>query len=133
MLKMNLTNATLLLITILTLGLAVNGQTMDVEAVTPDGKIVILKSDGTWAKKEVTKGKVLGVTAAAYASISEGMSYAETVEIIGSPGEVTADATSSGVRTFSVEWRPKAASSTTLMSLVFQNDKLLSKMQFGLK
>ena len=44
MLKMNLTNATLLLITILTLGLAVSGQATEPEYI---GEAFVLKADGS--------------------------------------------------------------------------------------
>lgn len=116
----------------LVLTLAASGQMVskDIEAVTPEGKIVVLKADGTWAYKPVVKGKILGVTKAAFATLAENMSYADAVSILGKEGEITDETvTFGGSRTVSYEWKP--ASGT--LTLIFQNDKLFSKIQYGLK
>ncbi len=92
-------------------------------------KIVVLKADGTWTLKPA--GKKLGITAAAFAAIQEGMSYAETVAIIGKEGEIQTDSTIMGTRTFSMKWAPEKGFAS--LSLMFQADKLYGKSQFGLK
>lgn len=115
------------------LTLAVSGQSAskDIEATTPDGKIVLLKADGTWSFKPVVKGKTLGVTKTAFAAIEEGMSYADVVTILGSAGEITSETHLFDTRTVSYSW--KQAKGFGTMSVIFQNDNMQSKSQFGLK
>lgn len=127
--------ALLWLTAILILGLGVSGQTAkpDIETATPDGKIVILKADGTWVYKTVTKGKVLGITAAGYAAMENGMSIADVVAIIGSQGEITSDSNSFETRTVSIEWKPAKAVGYVILQTVFQGNKLMSKSHIGLK
>ena len=129
----NVMNKILLIIALVfCFGLSAYAQ-KDIEATTPDGKIVILKADGTWSYKAPVKGKVLGVTAAGYNALREGMSIAEAVAIIGSQGEITADSNAFDTRTVSMEWKPVKSNGMALLQLIFQGDKLMSKSQVGLK
>ncbi len=116
---------------VLTLAVGAQTKQADIEAVTPAGKVVVLKADGTWTFKPVVKGKVLGVTKAGFAAIEEGMSYAEVVEIIGAAGDITSESSSFGSTTILYSWKP--AKGFGSLSAVFQGDKLASKSQFGLK
>lgn len=125
--------AILLLITILILGLVASAQKADIEATTPDGKIVVLKADGSWSYKTIAKGKVLGVTVAGYTALEKGMSIADAVAIIGSEGEIISDSNAFDTRTVSLEWKPVKSAGYAILQLIFQGDKLMSKSHIGLK
>ena len=57
------------------------------------------------------------------------MSYKEVVSIIGAPGEEMSRVTISDVTTVMYSWTNSDFSN---MNAMFQNDKLVSKAQFGL-
>ena len=82
-------------------------------------------------------GEARQVTKANYDAINEGMSYAEVVRIIGSDGEEMASSKVEGVpgvipsiSTKMYSWQNSGGSN---MNAMFQNDKLITKAQFGLK
>lgn len=75
-------------------------------------------------------GSLYEVTAAEYAQISTGMSYAQVAAIIGAPGEESSSSDLAGIKTEAFTWKNFDGSNALLM---FQNDKLISKAQFGLK
>jgi len=114
----------------------ISGQTTskEIEATTDDGRIVILKSDGTWSFKPEPKIKPLGVTMAGFTALKEGMSYEDAVAILGREGEVQSESKFGDITTIMYQWdgarRPGLGSS---MNAMFQNGKLVSKAQFGLK
>lgn len=126
------------LIVILILGLGVSGQTVapssDIEATTDDGRVVILKADGTWTFKPEPKIKPLGVTAAGFAAVKEGMSYETVVAILGRDGDLVSESTFGATTTKMYSWKGgKTASLGASMNAIFQDDKMKSKSQFGLK
>jgi hypothetical protein len=75
--------------------------------------------------------KRLGVTLAGYNAITEGMSGAEVWEILGPPSEELSSTTIGGVTTKMFMW--KADKWGGNMNAMFQNGRLVSKAQFGLK
>ena len=75
--------------------------------------------------------KVEGVTMEKFNLIKEGMTYSEVVEILGSEGEVSSSSDMAGYKTVLYTW--KGASALSNMNAMFQNDKMISKAQFGLK
>lgn len=78
-----------------------------------------------------TEKKVSGVTMEQFKSITEGMSYEEVVKILGSEGETLSSSELAGYKTVMYQW--KGASIMSNMNATFQNDKMVSKAQFGLK
>ncbi|MDR6225131.1 DUF3862 domain-containing protein [Desmospora profundinema] len=65
-----------------------------------------------------------------YNQIENGMSYDEVVEIIGFEGEENSQNEVAGVKTVMYTWQNSDGSN---MNAIFQDDKLNSKSQFGLK
>jgi hypothetical protein len=70
------------------------------------------------------------INAEAYAKLQTGMSYADAVAVIGSPGEELSKSEMAGYETLAMSWKNFDGSNAMIM---FQNDKLISKAQFGLK
>jgi hypothetical protein len=70
------------------------------------------------------------VTMAEYEQIHEGMSYEETVAIIGSPGEELSRSDMAGYSTVMYSWQNDSGSN---MNAMFQNGKLVNKAQLGLR
>jgi hypothetical protein len=64
-----------------------------------------------------------------YARLVTGMSYAEAAEILGGPGEEVSSNEIAGTRTVLYSWKGERGAN---MNAMFQNDKLVSKAQFGL-
>ena len=69
------------------------------------------------------------VTKAEYDQIREGMSYSEVRRIIGAPGEEQSRSDLAGISTVMYAWMNANGSN---MNAMFQNDKLVTKAQFGL-
>lgn len=65
-----------------------------------------------------------------YDRIEEGMSYAQTSKIIGAPGEELSRSDLAGYRTVMYSWKNSNGSN---MNAMFQNDRLVTKAQFGLR
>lgn len=77
------------------------------------------------------------VTMSEYQQVANGMTYRQVSRIIGAPGEETSrsridgvSGTMSGMETVSYHWINPDGSN---MNAIFQNDKLMSKTQFGLR
>ena len=107
-----------------------------IEATTKDGRAVLLKADGTWSfvpSNTKFAGKKLGVTAAGFAAISPGMTYDQVVAILGRTGEVAVDQKTDQFHTIIYRWKADRGSLGANMSVTFQNDKMVSKAQAGLK
>ncbi len=106
----------------------------DIEATTEDGKVVILKADGTWEWKPEPKIKPLGVTMAGFAAVKDEMSYEKVVAILGREGELISESTIGDISTKMYSWKAgKGSGFGASMSAMFQQNKLMSKSQFGLK
>ena len=69
------------------------------------------------------------VTKYEYNQIVEGMSYSDVVRIIGAPGEELSRSDMAGISTVMYSWANSGGSN---MNAMFQNDKLVSRAQFGL-
>lgn len=77
-----------------------------------------------------------GVTRENFLKIKDGMSYAQVVEIIGKEGEVLSETYLAGTSTVMYGWKPSNADRQPRganMNVLFQNDKVVSKAQAGLK
>jgi hypothetical protein len=71
-----------------------------------------------------------GLTMANYLRISEGMSYQEVVAIIGEPGKEMSSSNVAGYHTVMYGWNAWTGAG---MNAMFQNGKLVTKAQFGLR
>ena len=69
------------------------------------------------------------ITAEEYARLYDGMSYSEAVSVIGEPGEETSRTDMAGYVTVAYSWKNYDGSNAIVM---FQNNKLVSKAQYGL-
>ncbi|HMU33877.1 MAG TPA: DUF3862 domain-containing protein [Pyrinomonadaceae bacterium] len=67
-----------------------------------------------------------------YSKLKTGMKYAEVVKILGEEGEELSSNEIGGTKTVMYKW-DGAAGWGANMNAMFQNDKLVSKSQFGLK
>lgn len=81
------------------------------------------------APKTVEK-KSIGISMEQFNRIQEGMTYQEAVSILGSSGEVISSSDISGYKTVMYMWKGNSLGAN--MNAMFQNDKLISKAQFGL-
>jgi len=70
------------------------------------------------------------VTLDNFQRIKMGMSYSEVVSILGEEGEEVSRSDFAGRTTASYDWKGE---NLAIVSVVFQNDSLLYKSQFGLK
>lgn len=92
----------------------------------------------TNTSKTTTSGSVTeapvkpsGVTMEQFNSISEGMTYDEVVKALGSEGEVQSSNEIGGIKTVMYMWKGTSLGSN--MNATFQDGKMMSKAQFGLK
>lgn len=81
--------------------------------------------------KSVEKISSSGVTMSQFNNIKEGMTYNEVVSILGSSGELLSSSDMAGYKTVMYQW--KGTSVMGNMNAMFQNDKMITKAQFGLK
>jgi hypothetical protein len=72
-----------------------------------------------------------GVTMANYLRLEDGMSYADATRILGRSGEEISRSDVAGYTTVMYSW--KAEEGIGNMNAMFQNDKLVTKAQFGLR
>ena len=71
-----------------------------------------------------------GLTMENYLRIQNGMSYAEVVKILGEPGEEMSRSDIAGISTVMYGWKRWTGAN---MNAMFQDDRLITKAQFGLK
>lgn len=76
-------------------------------------------------------GASSGVTYANYQRISEGMSYSEVVAILGTSGKEMSRSDFGNLTTVMYGWDGSGFGAN--MNAMFQNDKLVTKAQFGLR
>lgn len=81
------------------------------------------------AKAKARPNPMVKITAEEYAQISSGMTYEQVVEIIGEPGEEISSSDVAGISTVAYSWQNFNGSNAMLM---FQDDALIQKSQFGL-
>ncbi len=72
------------------------------------------------------------VSLESFGKIKTGMKYDEVVKILGKEGEVLSETEMSGLRTVMYKWDGDEGWGSN-MNAMFQNGKLISKSQFGLK
>lgn len=72
-----------------------------------------------------------GVTMAQYNRIKSGMSYNKVVSILGQPTEELSSSEMMGITTVMYMWEGNSLGGN--MNVMFQNKKVVSKAQFGLK
>lgn len=82
------------------------------------------------AAQKQEEAKPLGVTAAGFAAIKTGMSYDSVVRILGKQGEEMSSSEIAGHTTIMYQWKGSGLGN---MNAMFQNGKLITKAQFGLK
>ncbi len=76
------------------------------------------------------KAAETGINAANYAKVETGMSHAEVAAILGEPGQEISSSDMAGTRTVMYSWESGKMGAN--MNAMFQNDKLITKAQFGL-
>lgn len=72
------------------------------------------------------------VTMENYTRLTTGMSYAQVVEILGAPGTELSRSSLGGITTVMYQWEGTGSLGAN-MNAMFQDDKLISKAQFGLR
>jgi hypothetical protein len=73
-----------------------------------------------------------GVTLSQFNQLTEGMSYAEAVSVLGRPGTEQSRSSLAGTTTVMYGW-DGGGSIGANMNAMFQNDRLITKAQFGLR
>ena len=70
------------------------------------------------------------ITLSKYNQLQDGMTYSEVANILGKPGIEISSSSVAGIKTVMIQWE---ADGFANMNAMFQNGKLVSKAQFGLK
>ena len=73
-----------------------------------------------------------GVTMANFRRLESGMSYEEVTGILGKEGEEISSSDIAGIHTVMYQWMGDTGWGAN-MNVMFQDDKLIQKAQFGLK
>ncbi len=97
------------------------------EAATPVAMPTVAK---TVVATTPAPTKTTGVTLENFNKIQTGMSYRQVVAILGEEGTVMSENEIAGYRTVLYQWKGGVLAN---MNATFQNDKLVSKAQFGLQ
>lgn len=71
------------------------------------------------------------ITLSKYNQLQDGMSYSQVVQILGKPGVEISSSSIGGYKTVMIQWDVDEFGAN--MNAMFQNGKLISKAQFGLK
>jgi hypothetical protein len=79
---------------------------------------------------ELATGVNAGITIANYERLQTGMSYAQVCEILGKSGTEVSRSEMVGYITVLYEWKGDGLAN---MNAMFQNDKLTTKAQFGVR
>ena len=72
------------------------------------------------------------ISAAEFAALKTGMTYADAVAVIGGPGELISENTLGGTTTSMYQWDGEGAFGANANAM-FQGDALIQKSQFGLE
>jgi Domain of Unknown Function with PDB structure (DUF3862) len=75
----------------------------------------------------------LGVTMANFDQLKTGMNYEQVVTILGKSGKEMSSSEIGGIKTVMYTWEGDNGGFGANMNAMFQNNKLISKAQFGLK
>lgn len=85
-------------------------------------------------KTTTTEGNTDRISLAEFNEITEGMTYDEVTGIIGGPGTVASSSDMAGTKTVMYTWEGSNDSGLGAnANAMFQNDKMITKAQFGLK
>lgn len=79
----------------------------------------------------VAPAKSSGVTLAQYNQLTDGMSYADAVAILGEPSQELSRSSLAGITTVMYMWNGTSLGAN--MNAMFQDDKLVTRAQFGLR
>lgn len=82
------------------------------------------------APVETEAPRPTGISLAQYGELQTGSSYRQAVALLGAEGTEMSSNDLGGTHTVMYQWK---AGSMANMNAIFQNDKLVSKAQFGLK
>jgi hypothetical protein len=83
------------------------------------------------SSKSPNATSLTGVTMANFSKLKTGMTYTQVVKILGKDGEELSSNEIGGVKTVMYKWDGDGFAAN--MNAMFQNNKLMSKSQFGLK
>ncbi len=100
-----------------------NENVSTVKESKPENAVVTPEATPEPAENEITMEK--------FNRLKTGMSYKEAVEILGAEGEVLSESEIGGTKTVMYSWAGSSFASS--MNAMFQNNKLISKAQMGLK
>jgi hypothetical protein len=78
-------------------------------------------------------GPAVGVTMENFKRLKNGMKYSEVVAILGKEGEEVSSSDVGGTSTVMYKWDGDEGGFGANMNAMFQNGKMMSKAQFGLK
>lgn len=95
----------------------------------PQGRPMEQAATAAGGASSESSSSVWTVTAANYEDLKTGMTYEDAQKIIGSPGEELSSSELSGQKTVMIAWKNWDGSN---MNAMFQNNRLVTKAQFGL-
>lgn len=110
------------------IGMSVGGHTFS-PAVEPS--TTVAPATGAVSSNPSRNEPRSGITMANYERLRDGISYREAVAILGKPGTELSRSDLAGITTVMYSWEGSSFGSN--MNVMFQNDRLVSKAQFGLK
>lgn len=109
-----------------------NDSTTDAPPPAPAEKPTVTNSSMPSNASANTDTKTTaGINLANFNLIKTGMKYDQVVKILGKEGEVLSETEMAGYKTVIYKW--DGAGLGANMNAVFQNEKLISKSQYGLK
>ena len=91
---------------------------------------VLMPKSGSVAPATSAAAEAAGVTMASFQRLETGMSYSDAVSILGAPGVEMSRNDLAGITTVMYSWQ---GSGIANMNAMFQDGKLVSKAQFGLR
>ena len=106
--------------------------TSQANVVSPTASPTQSKQNTTVSSSPKTSESSAGVTMANFSRLKTGMTYSQVVEILGKEGEELSSNEIGGYKTVMYKWDGDAGWGSN-MNAMFQNGKLNSKAQFGLK
>ena len=90
-----------------------------------------VKADGKSSPAATDTPAAAGVTMAGFSQLKTGMTYEQAVKVLGKEGTEMSSNEIGGTKTVMYQWEGDGLGAT--MTAMFQNNKLISKSQFGLK
>lgn len=121
----------------LTEGAAGKGTEQANEAATDEAKQAARANDAQTSEAEdaaeaTKEASGAGVTLANFQKLETGMTYEQVVEILGDPGEELSRSDIAGYTTVMYSWNGEGGFGAN-MNAMFQNGKMVSKAQLGLR